>query len=69
MERKRLQFDFTPDALRRLDELVALANTQTRAACVRVALRLLDQVLPHVLSGGSVFVRTKDGKSIPITII
>lgn len=38
----RVQFDFAPEALRRLDEIKAKTGAATRAETVRMALRLYE---------------------------
>ena len=45
MEKKRLQFDFTEDALRELDELQRATGAPSRAELIRHSLRLLQWFL------------------------
>jgi len=51
--KERLQFDFSPEALARLDAIQAMAGAKTRAEAVRSALRvyewLLTEVQPHYI--------------------
>lgn len=44
MSKKRLQFDFSDEAVKRLDEIVERIHASTRAEVVRRALKLYDWV-------------------------
>lgn len=66
--KKRLQVDLTPQASARLDELVESAGLASRAALVRRALRLFDQI--HRLSAdGSLKLVEPDGTTHNLIIL
>ena len=60
--RKRLQFDFTPDALEELDELQRKTGLPSRADLIRHALRFLQWTLEETYDKGANIVLEKDGK-------
>jgi hypothetical protein len=57
MVKRRLQFDFSEDAVTRLDELATRLDASSRAEVVRRALLLLDRVMDAEKAGGTVLVR------------
>lgn len=59
-EKRRLQFDFSPESAQRLDALVELTGASSRAEVVRRALQLFDRVVQTQLAGGSVRVMHAD---------
>ena len=67
--KKRVQFDFTPKALDRLDLLGERINATTRAEVVRRALELLDVVSDGATKGHSIIVRTPDGREKELVLI
>lgn len=60
-KKRRLQFDFSGEAVTHLDELVKDLNATSRAEVVRRALSLLSRVTVHINDGGAVILRSKDG--------
>lgn len=60
MEKHRLQFDLTPEALKSLDELKDQAKAATRAEVVRNALRLYAWYLTQHSQGYNVQLRKGD---------
>lgn len=62
-ERKRLQFDFAPEAANRLDDLVRLLGASSRAEVVRRALLLLDHASTQQARGGTLQIAWPDGHS------
>lgn len=61
-EKKRLQFDFTEDSLRELDQLQELVGAPTRAELIRQALRLLRWTLDETTNKGATILLEKNGK-------
>ena len=61
-EKKRLQFDFTEESLRELDELREITGLPTRAELVRHALRLLQWTIDETANKGATVLLEKDGK-------
>lgn len=61
LDKSRVQFDFTPEALRTLDKLKDRLNVNTRADVVRYSLRTLDWVLSTIESNSKILVE-KDGR-------
>ncbi len=53
----RLQFDVTPEALEKLEELKKKAGATTRADLVRNALRLYEWFLSQKSDGNEILVR------------
>jgi metal-responsive CopG/Arc/MetJ family transcriptional regulator len=58
---KRLQFDFTDEAVERLDELRQRCGASSRAEVVRRALMLLEFITNCEASGEKVSIRTAKG--------
>ena len=65
----RLQFDFTPDAVKELDAMVACVRAASRAEVLRRALDLFKLVVLAVSRGTEVILREKDGKESKILIV
>ena len=63
MRKQRLQFDFSKDAVEKLDEIKKRTNSATRAEVVRRSLRLYDWIT-YELNQGAVFGIEKEGKLI-----
>jgi hypothetical protein len=61
LDKSRVQFDFTPEALQTLDKLKDRLNVKTRADVVRYSLRILDWVLSTLESDAKILVE-KDGR-------
>ena len=57
MEKRRLQFDFSDEAVQRLDKLAVDLDASSRAEVVRRALALLDRLVEAEKSGGKVLIR------------
>lgn len=58
--KERVQFDFSIDALNRLDQLKIQLDTSTRAEVIRLALRLLEWFATEVPEDATVTVTTKE---------
>ncbi len=56
----RLQFDFAPDALARLDEMKEMTHAATRAETVRNALRLYEWFINEAPLDSTIKVVDKD---------
>jgi len=61
MEKKRLQFDFTPEALAELDQLRALTGLPTRTELIRHALRFLQWALDETQNKKATLLLEKNG--------
>lgn len=61
-EKKRLQFDFSEEGLRELDELQEITGLPTRAELIRHALRLLQWTIEETSSKGATLLLEKDGR-------
>ncbi|MFN7936069.1 MAG: hypothetical protein U0R19_22250 [Bryobacteraceae bacterium] len=62
MEKKRLQFDFTLDALEELEDLQRITGLQTRVEVIRHALRLLQWAAEEVNLNDATLLIEKQGK-------
>ncbi len=62
MEKKRLQFDFTEDALEELDQLQKATGLPSRAELIRHALRLLQWTVDQTQNKKATLLIEKDGK-------
>jgi hypothetical protein len=60
-EKRKLQFDFTEDAVQELDELQELTRLPTRVEAIRHALRFLRWAVDETRNGGVLCVE-RDGK-------
>jgi Arc/MetJ-type ribon-helix-helix transcriptional regulator len=66
--KKRLQFDFSVEAVERLDNLVSVTDAASRAEVVRRAITLLGHVLTAQNNGSTVIVRRPDGREYQLMI-
>ena len=55
-EKYRVQFDFTPEAYRELENLKAALGAGSRAEVIRYALRVLQWLLAQLSSGSEIVV-------------
>src|SRR6266700_5976851 len=62
--KERLQFDFTPESLERLDRMKELAQASTRAEVVRNALKLYEWFLNDIEPENTIKVFDKDNEII-----
>ena len=62
MTKHRLQFDFSEEALKQLDELKDAAGLGTRAELIRQALRLLQWTLTETKDNNATILVERDGK-------
>ena len=62
MTKHRLQFDFSEEALKQLDELKDAAGVGTRAELIRQALRLLQWTLTETQDNKATILVERDGK-------
>jgi metal-responsive CopG/Arc/MetJ family transcriptional regulator len=62
MEKKRLQFDFTQDALQELDELQRVTGAPTRAELIRHSLRLLQWMIEETKRKEGTLLIERNGK-------
>ncbi len=60
--KKRLQFDFTEDALDELDELQRATGAPSRAELIRHSLRLLQWMVDEAHNKKGTFLVERDGK-------
>lgn len=60
-DKHRVQFDFAPEALERLDDLVTQTGAASRAELVRRALALFEKALQAKHSGEELLFRDADG--------
>jgi len=60
MEKRKLQFDFTEDAVAELDELQQLTHLPTRVDAIRHALRFLRWAVDETQNGGTLCVERDD---------
>jgi metal-responsive CopG/Arc/MetJ family transcriptional regulator len=61
MEKKRLQFDFTDEALEVLDRLQQTTGLRTRAELIRQALRFLQWAVDETSNKNATLLVEKDG--------
>lgn len=61
-EKKRLQFDFSAEAIAELNELQSATGLATRAELIRHALRFLQWGLEETGEGGATLLVEKNGK-------
>ncbi len=59
--KQRVQFDFTPEALKRLENLVEQTNASSKAEVVRNALRVYEWLVTQV--DPNLFIEVKDEKN------
>ena len=60
-EKKRLQFDFSEEALNEVDRLRAMTGFTTRAELIRHALRFLQWAVDETSTKGATLLVEKDG--------
>lgn len=65
----RIQFDFKPDAYKRLEELRQRSGEATKAGVVRLALALYDNAVNCVQMGGTVIFKDDRGKETEVVIL
>jgi len=63
-QKERLQFDFTPDALERLDALKDKSGAASRAEVVRSALRLYEWFINDVSPDDTIQVLDSETKEV-----
>jgi metal-responsive CopG/Arc/MetJ family transcriptional regulator len=61
--RKRLQFEFTPEALDEIDQLQRLTGLTSRAELIRHALRFLQWAVEETYNKKASLLIEKDGKA------
>lgn len=61
----RVQFDFTPRALARLNVLKEKTEAASYAEVVKNALKLYDGLIEEVERGSEFMIKDKDGKIVP----
>lgn len=62
--RERVQFDFSPEALKRLDDIKEKTGASTRAETVRKALRAYEWLVDELDDEGVIKLFNKDNKEI-----
>ena len=70
--KQRVQFDFSQDALKRLETMQEQLDIPTKAEVVRNALKLYEWFTTQMDSDSIIEVQTKDGKStfrIPLKVL
>jgi hypothetical protein len=60
MEKRKLQFDFTEEAVEELDELQQLTRLPTRVDAIRHALRFLRWAVDETRNGGTICIERND---------
>ncbi len=70
--RQRVQFDFAPEALKRLETMQELLEAPTKAEVVRNALKVYDWLLTEIDPESTIEVQDKEGKAqfrIPMKVL
>ena len=62
MEKRRLQFDFAPEALEELDELQRQTGFSSRADLIRHALRLFQWAVSEIRNNDATLLIEKNGQ-------
>lgn len=62
--KQRIQFDFTPEALRRLEDLQVKMEASTKAEVIRNALKICDLFVNEFGPGFTVEVKDKEGNVV-----
>ncbi|HZR40310.1 MAG TPA: hypothetical protein VFB12_09360 [Ktedonobacteraceae bacterium] len=62
--KQRIQFDFTPDSLRRLEELKRRTDAITKAEVVRNALKLYEWLVTEVDPDYIIEIKDKEGNTL-----
>ena len=63
-EKQRVQFDFSPEALKRLDTIKEKTGASTRAEAVRMALRAYEWLVDEIDSESVIKVFNKENEEI-----
>jgi len=63
-EKIRVQFEFAPEALARLDALKEVTDAPTRAEAVRSALRFYEWLVNEAKRGSTIMTLDEDGKVV-----
>lgn len=66
---KRIQFDFSPAAVDKLDEMVSVTGAASRAEVVRRALSLYENMLFRQEENTEVFLKKPDGTMVQIMVV
>ena len=66
---RRVQFDFPPSEIKRLEELKTHMEATSYAEVVRYALRTVHMITERAANGEQLFMRTKDGKEKEIILV
>jgi len=66
---KRIQFDFSHEAIDRLDEMVRVTDATSRAEVVRRALSLYENMLFRQEKNTEVFLKNPDGTMVQIMVV
>jgi|LakMenEpi03Aug12_release.lakeMendotaPanAssembly.Ray.scaffolds.fasta_scaffold953918_2 Arc/MetJ-type ribon-helix-helix transcriptional regulator len=66
---KRIQFDFSPAAVDKLDEMVSATGAASRAEVVRRALSLYENMLFRQEENTEVFLKKPDGTMVQIMVV
>ena len=70
--KQRIQFDFSPEALKRLEEMQERLDAATKAEVVRNALKLYEWFTAQIDPDSIIEVQDKDGKvefRIPVKVL
>ena len=62
--KQRVQFDFSPEALKRLEDLKELVDASTKAEVVRSALKLYEWFATQVDPDNVIEVKDKEGNTV-----
>jgi hypothetical protein len=65
----RVQFDFSTDSLKKLDQLVTVVHATTRAEVIRRALTLYTEMLEAENRGAKILLREADGTMIQLMLL
>ena len=68
-DKQRVQFDFLPEALDRLDALVNETGAASRAEVVRRALVLYDRMLEAEKEGNEIVLKTRKGEEQKVILL
>ncbi|HJT59460.1 MAG TPA: hypothetical protein VJ761_23325 [Ktedonobacteraceae bacterium] len=64
LSKQRIQFDFTPEALKRLEDLKEQVEASTKAEVIRNALKLYEWFVTEVDPNYVIEVKDKEGNTI-----
>ena len=70
--KQRVQFDFSPEALKRLETMQERLDAATKAEVVRNALKLYEWFITQIDQDSTVEIQDKDGKvqfRIPVKVL